>query len=57
MKQDVGYSIYLPTGYEGGSQRYPVIYWLHGRGGTESSERLSRCIISPTPWPRGSCRL
>jgi enterochelin esterase-like enzyme len=37
MKLKVGYSIYLPEGYEGGSQRYPVVYWLHGRGGTESS--------------------
>lgn len=37
MKTQVGYSIYLPEGYEGGAQRYPVIYWLHGRGGTEVS--------------------
>jgi acetyl esterase len=37
MKKQVGYSIYLPAGYENGSQRYPVIYWLHGRSGTESS--------------------
>jgi len=37
MKTQVGYNIYLPPGYEGSSKRYPVIYWLHGRGGTESS--------------------
>jgi len=37
MKLKVGYNIFFPPGYEGGSKRYPVIYWLHGRGGTESS--------------------
>jgi enterochelin esterase-like enzyme len=37
MKTKVGYNIYLPPGYETGRKRYPVIYWLHGRGGTESS--------------------
>jgi acetyl esterase/lipase len=30
----VGYALYLPPGYDPGSQaRYPVIYWLHGMGG------------------------
>jgi endo-1,4-beta-xylanase len=33
---DVGYSIYLPPGYEQGTQRYPVLYYLHGAGGNES---------------------
>jgi endo-1,4-beta-xylanase len=37
MKIKVGYNIYLPPDYVGGSKRYPVVYWLHGRGGTESS--------------------
>lgn len=37
MKLQVGYNIYLPPEYESGSKRYPVVYWLHGRGGTESS--------------------
>src|SRR5690242_13388475 len=37
MNREVGYSIYLPAGYDSGSQRYPVVYWLHGRGGTEVS--------------------
>jgi acetyl esterase len=37
MNTQVGYNIYLPLGYESGSRRYPVVYWLHGRGGTESS--------------------
>lgn len=29
-------SVYLPPGYESGSQRYPVIYYLHGFTGTDS---------------------
>lgn len=29
-------SIYLPQEYEKGNQRYPVIYVLHGYGGTDS---------------------
>src|SRR5439155_14475962 len=38
MDKEVGYNIYLPPGYEAGSQRYPVVYWLHGRNNTESSD-------------------
>lgn len=37
MKRDVGYSIFLPPDYEASSRRYPVIYWLHGSGGNETS--------------------
>ena len=37
MKRDAGWNIYLPPGYETGTARYPVIYWLHGAGGDESS--------------------
>ena len=37
MNKQVGYNIYLPPGYEAGSQRYPVVYWLHGRNNTEIS--------------------
>lgn len=29
-------TVYLPPGYEQGTQRYPVIYVLHGYGGTDS---------------------
>ncbi len=29
-------TVYLPAGYEQGTQRYPVIYVLHGYGGTDS---------------------
>jgi endo-1,4-beta-xylanase len=38
MKVEVGYTIYLPAEYkEKPDKRYPVLYYLHGRGGTESS--------------------
>lgn len=37
MKATVGYSVVLPPGYEQSRQRYPVVYWLHGGGGHESS--------------------
>src|ERR1700759_79971 len=37
MNVDVGYCIYLPPDYEKDKEkRYPVIYFLHGRGGTET---------------------
>ena len=37
MNVDVGYCIYLPPDYEKDTtKRYPVIYFLHGRGGTEA---------------------
>jgi enterochelin esterase-like enzyme len=38
MKVEVGYNIYLPPDYVASpDKRYPVIYYLHGRGGNESS--------------------
>lgn len=38
MKTDVGYNVVLPNGYDADKdQRYPVVYWLHGGGGNESS--------------------
>ncbi len=38
MGRDVGFNVYLPTAYEADPQRrFPVIYWLHGAGGDESS--------------------
>src|SRR5215467_11929853 len=39
MNQEVGYNIWLPPGYETSSRRYPVVYWLHGRNNTESSDQ------------------
>lgn len=41
LGRDVGYTIYLPPNYEGGTDVFPVIYWLHGRGGNESDVRPS----------------
>lgn len=38
MEREVGYNVYLPPGYESGSLRYPVIYFLHGAGGNENSD-------------------
>jgi S-formylglutathione hydrolase FrmB len=34
--EDVGYSIFLPPGYEQSTRRYPVVYYLHGAGGNEN---------------------
>ena len=38
VNQDVGYNIYLPPCYDETGEKYPVMYWLHGRGGNESSD-------------------
>ncbi|MDP3072927.1 MAG: alpha/beta hydrolase fold domain-containing protein [Opitutaceae bacterium] len=49
---DVSYLIYLPPGYEANAaQRYPVVYWLHGRGGSQTgaatfASRLDAVITS-----------
>jgi endo-1,4-beta-xylanase len=32
---DVSYLVYLPPGYDEGTRKYPVIYWLHGLGGNQ----------------------
>ncbi len=38
MKRKVGYNVILPPSYgKKDGKRYPVIYWLHGGGGNESS--------------------
>jgi len=38
MKTAVGYNIYLPADYaKNAKQFYPVLFYLHGRGGNESS--------------------
>lgn len=36
-KGDVSYLLYLPPDYETSSRRYPVVYWLHGMGGSQRS--------------------
>lgn len=39
--------VYLPPGYDGGTDRYPVLYLLHGAGGDESvwNERMRANVI------------
>ena len=36
LKHEFPYLVYLPDGYAASSQRYPVLYLLHGAGGEES---------------------
>ena len=38
-------SVYLPPGYEQGSKRYPVIYYLHGFMGTDSIYANMKMIL------------
>lgn len=39
MGHDVGYVVWTPSDYDdSGDTRYPVIYFLHGMGGTESRD-------------------
>ena len=38
METEVGYSVYLPPGYDKSDARYPVFYFLHGAGGNENSD-------------------
>jgi enterochelin esterase-like enzyme len=38
MNGVIGYNIYLPPNYHENERRYPVMYFLHGRGGNESSD-------------------
>ena len=38
-------SVYLPPGYEQGSKRYPVIYYLHGFTGTDSIYANMKMIL------------
>ena len=37
MNVEVGYNLYLPPGYANGNARYPVVYYLHGMTGNEST--------------------
>ena len=39
MGHDVGYVVWVPPDYDAkADRRYPVIYFLHGAGGNESSD-------------------
>ena len=46
MGIDVGYYIYLPPGYEASTERYPVVYHLHGGrpGGESKAVRLASYV-------------
>ncbi|WP_152190817.1 alpha/beta hydrolase-fold protein [Georgenia satyanarayanai] len=33
----VDYTVYLPPGYDGSTDRYPTVYLLHGRGDTQAA--------------------
>ncbi|HUQ93646.1 MAG TPA: alpha/beta hydrolase-fold protein [Bryobacteraceae bacterium] len=49
MGKDIGFHVYLPPKYESTSDRYPVLYWLHGAGSDETAglpnaEMLDRAI-------------
>ncbi|MGZ4388947.1 MAG: alpha/beta hydrolase, partial [Gaiellaceae bacterium] len=37
MGEDIAYNLYLPAGYAGSTERYPVVYLLHGRGDSMSA--------------------
>lgn len=37
LGQEVKYTVVLPSGYEHGNKKYPVVYLLHGLGDNESS--------------------
>lgn len=41
MGHDVGYAVWRPADYDAsGETRYPVVYFLHGMGGTEASDAV-----------------
>jgi len=37
LNEAINYNVYLPAGYAGSGERYPVLYLLHGRGDTMSA--------------------
>jgi endo-1,4-beta-xylanase len=44
----VSYLVYLPPSYESSpDRRYPVVYWLHGRGGTQTGARHVASRVGP----------
>ena len=51
LNEDIAYNVYLPAGYEGSAERYPVLYLLHGRGdsATSSSPRSTRSARTDRP--------
>jgi enterochelin esterase-like enzyme len=47
IKRDRQAVVYLPPGYDAGSDRYPVLYLLHGAGGDETTwnQRMDANVI------------
>lgn len=39
---EMRFNIYLPPGYSTSVRRYPVVYYLHGIGGSETGQHLTR---------------
>ena len=37
LNGEIAYNVYLPAGYAGSAERYPVLYLLHGRGDSMSA--------------------
>lgn len=51
LGEDINFNVYLPAGYADSTQRYPVLYLLHGRGDsmaawTQMKSRLDELIAS-----------
>lgn len=44
LNKEMGFGIYLPSNYETSNQSYPVLYLLHGGGGTKGTQRHQRLI-------------
>ena len=46
LGREVGYRVYLPPSYETDARRrFPVVYWLHGRGGSESRDSFPSATV------------
>ncbi len=44
LDREMSYAIYLPPNYESHDLTYPVVYFLHGGGGSDTSKRHHRLI-------------
>ena len=54
LNEAISYNVYLPAGYEGSSDSYPVLYLLHGRGDSKSAWCTSLTSCSRSAWRRRS---
>ncbi|MDA0979700.1 MAG: alpha/beta hydrolase-fold protein [Proteobacteria bacterium] len=47
MNREIGFNVMLPPGYnQNPGKRYPVVYFLHGKGGTEASLGLMKQMMA-----------